>query len=144
MTMDQRRKRIWAYQGAAIAGGLAIMVLTLLFNPRTGFGLGAITAIAAVAIVWSLVLAWRAFAKMDEFMREGSKFAWYWGGLIGLSASAPVYAFVVLGGLQRLQGVPPLGRQAALSFGVGYALPVVAQLLGFWIALIVWRRRTRQ
>jgi hypothetical protein len=104
----------------------------------------ATTIAVASAMVWNLAFAVRAFRRTDEYFQTGSKFAWYWGGSLGLAATAPVYAFIGLGGLHWL--FPDsfhLGADLFRAFVIGYTLPVVGMATGSMIAYGVWRTARR-
>jgi hypothetical protein len=98
------------------------------------------TIAAALAIAWAIVCATLVFRRLDEFQRAASQFAWYWGGSIGIGLSLPIYVFVYLGGLHWLDPAHfRLGADLAFAFRLGYGLAAVSLLLGFLVALGVWR-----
>jgi hypothetical protein len=98
------------------------------------------TLASALAAAWAMVFATLAFRRLDEFQRAASKFAWYWGGTLGLVVSLPAYVFVYLGGLHWLDPAHfHLGAELAFAFRLGYGIAVVSLLLGFLVALGVWR-----
>ena len=98
------------------------------------------TLSTTAAMVWAAGFATLAFRRMDEYFQAGSKFAWYWGGSLGLGATAPVYTFVALGGLHWLFPASfHLGADLFRAFLIGYALPVLGIALGYAIAAGVWR-----
>ena len=98
------------------------------------------TLATALAIAWAVVFATLAFRRLDEIQRAASKFAWYWGGSIGLAASLPFYVFIYLGGLHWLDPVHfHLGAELAFAFRLGYGLAAGSLGLGMLVALGVWR-----
>jgi hypothetical protein len=130
---------------AAVIGAWAIILAPRFFAPHlrgppSPTWIMILSAATALAIAWALVFATLAFRRMDEFQQTASKFAWYWGGSIGLAASLPLFVFVYLGGLHWLDPARfHLGPDLALAFRLGYGLAVVSVGLGALIALAVWR-----
>jgi len=142
---SQRSLERWGYMGAAVLGAAAIIYVPLFVAPhRRGAPdptwIVAFTVATALAMAWTLGFATLAFRRLDEFQRAASKFAWYWGGALGLAVSLPVYSFILLGGLHWLDPTHfHLGAELAFAFRLGYGLAVVSMLLGFLVALGVWR-----
>ncbi len=143
---DKRTVRLWTYSLIGLGGGIALLSLSfLVFGRPLTNGLLNPASIAQVvvssilAVSWAIAFATLAYRNADEFMQEGSRVSWYWGGLMGVAASAPVYVFVMLGGLHWLWPSSPIGKELARAFAFGYALPVVFQLLGFTIVAAWWQ-----
>ena len=96
-------------------------------------------ALAAVAAwTWAGVFTWLYWRKLDEAAKEAQKFAWFFGGLLGLVVTAPVMVYL------RLTGAPfLLAMTADLSWrdqpgvyvALGWISLALAELLGF---LLVW------
>lgn len=142
--MDRRTATIWTYGAVGLAGGIGLMVLPMALPGVSGPArILTWTATSALSVVWGFGLAWLLYRKGDEFEREASKFAWHWGGTAGLAISAPIYVFVMLGGLHWLDPNRPMGRDLARAFGEGYGLAIVAQLLGFLAAYAWWKAAKR-
>ena len=145
LTPGRRTRTRWTYLTIAVAGALAILWGAILLGPHhTGapdpVRIVVISLASGLSIAWTFVFATLAYRQLDEYQRAASKFAWYWGGVAGLAASLPVYVFVQLGGLHWLDPAHfHLGLQLALAFQLGYGLAVVSMLLGFLVALGVWR-----
>jgi putative transcriptional regulator len=104
---DQRALSRYGYMAAAVFGAWAIILAPRFFAPHlrgppSPTWIVILSAATALAIAWALVFATLAFRRMDEFQQTASKFAWYWGGSIGLAASLPLFVFVYLGGLHWL------------------------------------------
>jgi hypothetical protein len=144
--MERRTLTIWGYRAAAIVGGTLLVFLpTQLIGGRVQ-GEPDVTSIvvatiaAAIAMGWTLYFARRADHRGDEFMRARSKTSWYLGSSVGVALSLPVFAFVALGGLHWIDPSIPTGRPLALAFSYGYLLPVVMQLLGYFVAYAWWTR----
>ena len=145
--MIQRRTvEVWKYAGIGMLGGMAICYLPFLIAFGPGFSGARVlawTASSSAAMVWVFVYARLAFKRHDEFGREASKFAWYWGGTAGLAASMPLYVFIVLGGLHWIDPSRPVRVDLARAFVMGFGLPVLAQLAGFLAVLMWWRLAKR-
>jgi hypothetical protein len=131
--------------GAGVVGAVAILEASQLVAPyhRGVFDptrVVVLTIAAALAVVWSVPFTTLAFRRMDEFQRAASKFAWYWGGSLGLLASLPIFAFIYLGGLHWLDPTRfHLGAGLGFAFWLGYVLAAGSTGLGFLVALGVWR-----
>lgn len=118
-------------------GGMLVILLLLVAMFRfAGPMLGpagrivAGTAGAAVLVLWWGVFAGRVSGAQDEYQRWMEHRAWYSGGLVGLMASAPVYAFIGLGGLTWLNLAPAADPASARAFTTGYMLPLMLQMAG--------------
>lgn len=147
---EARGQRRWLYMGLIAVGAVVLYAAPmLLLKHRGAFGLDATTRLwirtlcATAVMAWTTVFAVLMFRDYDEFHREGSKFAWYWGASVGIAASAPVFVFVALGGLQ-LTGLqpalaPPVAKLAFNSFVTGYTVPLLFEGLGFAVARAWWR-----
>jgi hypothetical protein len=140
--------RVGAYLGAAVILGGAAALLRKHAGPASDgihpLTIVGVTVATALAMAWGLAMAALAFRRMDEYLRAGSKFAWYWGGSLGLAASAPLYAFIGLGGLHWLfPQTFAVGRDLFHAFVLGYALPFVTMAGGLLIAWLYWRFSTR-
>lgn len=126
-------------------GGFAVILLAMVLMLRSGAAMGwsqTAKALAGAVGTAALVLWWGVFnirlnRAMDEYQRWREQRAWYVGGLAGLMASAPVYAFVGAGGLHALFPATDVGPVAARAFASGYMLalsmPVAgAVIYGLW------------
>jgi hypothetical protein len=137
----------WRYIGIGAVGALAIVVVPMsIFGPPTYANpvrLVVMSLAAALAMAWNVVFQARAFLTMDEFAQNASKFAWYWGGTMGLAASLPIFAFAAWGGLHWLAPGIPAGTNILRALLVGYLLPVISQLGGFLIARAYWLKSKR-
>ena len=141
---------ISGYVVAGLGGALAIMVGPLLvLGPahapryRDPTRLIVMCAAVAIAMAWCVIFSWLTFRRQDEYEQAASKFGWYWGGLIGLGASAPVFAFIAWGGLHWLWPSIPVGRDLFRAIAIGYCLPVFMQVAGFLVAHAYWRATKR-
>jgi hypothetical protein len=123
---------------------MAIVLAPLLIAHRRGGSdptwIVTVSLAVALAMAWAVAFAALAFNRLDEYQRAASKFAWYWGGSIGLAVSAPVYAFIGLGGLHWLDPARfHLGPELGFAFRLGYGLAAGSIALGFLVALAFWR-----
>jgi hypothetical protein len=139
----------WVYVALGIVGATAIIVAPRLFAPGRHAPpdpawIVTVTIAATVGIAWAMAFAVLAFRRLDEFQQAASKFAWYWGGSIGIGVSLPIYVFVLLGGLHWLDPSRfHLGADLALAFRLGYGLAMSSVGIGFFAALAFWRLTRR-
>jgi hypothetical protein len=98
---------------------------------------GVVTTLVAMA--WTVFFSARAYRTLDEFQREKEKSAWYWGGLLGLAASAPLCFFIAVGGLHWIDPNIPIGIPFMRAFLLGYFLPVTLMAGGAFISRL-WPR----
>lgn len=140
-----RSIRIKATLLIGVVGFFAIMLLTKLLPHRPPGALPApgrilaVTAITAAGAAWWMVFAVRLFRSLDEYMQSRERVAWYWGGLLGLVASVPAYAFIGMGGLHWLWPSSPVGPDLGRAFTTGYVLPIFTQVAGAMAVAIWWR-----
>lgn len=141
---------VWKYAFAGWGGALAVMVGSQMAFGRMGpADIGTVrvlipAASAAIAIAWTFAMAVVAFRRLDEFQQEAGKFAWYWGGSVGLAVSAVGYVFIGQGGLHWLDPVHfHLGRDLFRAFQYGYLLGIGCPLLGFLGARLWWQAAKR-
>jgi hypothetical protein len=145
--MSGRAMRSWGYLAIAISGvGVIWVGPALLLSHPGAFGLATATRLllrvlaATVAMAWAIIFAALAYRAQDEFTRDASKFAWYWGGALGVGVSAPIYVFIALGGLHLIGAGPPAAERHAafLGFASGYGLMAASLAVGFVIARLWW------
>lgn len=143
---ERRTWAIWKFMLTAWLGALAIMTLPSLVLGRVGAadmsaGRILITVIPLVlAMAWAYWLAVLAFRRLDEFQQEAGKFAWYWGGSIGMAVSVVGYAFVGMGGLHWLDPTRfPMGRDLFRAFRTGYLVGLGFPVLGFLVVRLWWQ-----
>jgi hypothetical protein len=154
--MSSRSLRSWGYLGVGVVAAYLVWIPAALLLAHPGaFGLDFATRellrtlAATLAMLVAIVFATLGFRAADEFTQQASKFAWYWGGAGGVAVSAPIYVFVVTGGLRLLGLARPLvptapatmaavGRAGASGFMLGYALMGVSLLAGFAVARLWW------
>ena len=152
--MQKRQLQIYGYAAIAVVGALALMWWPLLLgrppvHPANtqviinGPRLLAITATSALGMAWVLFFGLRIWRRQDEFVQQGGKFAWYWGGTIGLLSTLPIYMFISQGGLHWLWPQVPASRELGRAFVYGYGLSYLGVALGVTSAAVVWRLRNR-
>ncbi len=145
---DLRRLEKWGYVLAAVLGGAALVwwpgvVWRWGRGPAPGGHILAATATAALGMIWVMFFGLRIWRRQDEFLQQGAKFAWYWGGTIGLMATVPAYQFVGVGGLHWLAPQIPATRELGRAFVMGYGLAFLGLWLGVMGAALIWRLRNR-
>jgi hypothetical protein len=150
--IERRDRRAWAYALTGVAGAWAIMMLAALIPGRPALHgpivieptrVVLITLAAGLAVAWGSWFARLSFKRFDEFLQEGSKFAWYWGGTLGIAVSAPLYVFIGAGGLHVLDPARPVGRELAAAFVLGYSVLLFPQALCF-LGVYFWWKRSRR
>lgn len=148
--LEKRSVRLWTYAAVGLAGGWALASLPLLLFGRTEASafpnperILELTIMMTLAMAWAAAFAILYFRNSDEFIQAGSRVAWYWGGIIGIAASAPIFVFVEMGGLHWLWPSSPVGPELARAFAMGFALPVILQLAGFLIVAAWWQLSKR-
>lgn len=148
--VERRNWYVWRYMGLGWGGAAALLYAPrLVFGPLTPAEIGTSrvlipTLATAVAIAWAFWMAALAFRRLDEFQKEGSKFAWYWGGTLGLAVSVAGYSFIGLGGLHWLDPAHfGVGRELFRAFQIGYALGIGCPFLGFLLTALWWQAAKR-
>jgi hypothetical protein len=146
---DRRTLQSCAFALVGIGGALPI-----LFLPKLIFGWGphpgndpafvlTSTACMVLGVAWGGYFAIRSFRRADEFVQARSKFAWYWGSLIGLIMMAPLFAFAMFGGLSWILPDLAVNRAMWLVYAAGLMTPLICQLIGF-VAVTLWWRANKQ
>ncbi len=145
---ERRALTVIGYTAVALVGGTCISLVPLFVmgpaNPHRAFNVARMvvgTAGVALATGWTIYFSTRAYLALDEFQRERSKTAWYWGGLIGLGASVPPFFFIGVGGLHWLNPEIQIGFHLLRAFLIGYFLAIIPMTCGFVIARY-WPRST--
>jgi len=136
--------RIWRQRAIGLIGGLLFLAIPYIFlgpsQPHMSAGVRLLgwTGSISLGIIWVLVFGVRTFVRADEYLRDFDKTAWLWGGVGGLAVSAPVFVFVMMGGLHWLAPARPFGPELGRAFALGYGLLVFSQLIGYF-AVAAWR-----
>lgn len=107
---------------------------------------------AAAATFWtiavSLILAWKAQKRLDEWQRAGEEFSYVWGGLTGGGIVMVLLATEPLHGLagtlfEQVQAGPALDQNLLIILLVtGACLVVLMQVLCTLLFHVIWRHRT--
>ncbi|WP_292106375.1 hypothetical protein [Brevundimonas sp.] len=134
--------RFWVLMGAALIAGLAIGFSQAFFfqdgaSPSPAF-VG-----AALLIGFALLLlgTWWWWVRADEAAREAHKWAWYWGGSIGMTLG--LIGLVMLS-LYAPDAPLPAGASYADALLTGAFGLLFLMLLGYGVAWAAWwisRRR---
>jgi hypothetical protein len=145
LRLSRRERLMWVYRIAGPAGALALGVVTLLlFRARPGaHGIDAARVTGALVMVvvimaWSFAFSYLTARQEDEYALSGAKFAWFWGGLIGLVCSVPVLAFIAWGGLTLVDPAFRPQPAAVMPLIFGYMLALVFQLAGYLVVRAWW------
>lgn len=137
-----RTQKFALFLAVAIIGGIGIALSTFLAlgnirhaAPGTARVIAG-TLIVTVAMGWACYFAARAHFAQDEFMRQREISASYWGGWLGMGASAPIFFFIAAGGFGpgAAMKAPPL-----IVFVGGYLLAPISAGIGA-IGARLWLR----
>jgi hypothetical protein len=136
-----------AYIAASMGGAGLLLVLPLLVlgRPQPGAPWDAVRVIVMIAaciasIGWAMFFAVKAYSLQDEYQRERSKDAWYWGGSVGAMVAGPLIAFVALGGLDWARAGLTASLRPTQAFLYGALVPILCMLGGFIVARALPRR----
>lgn len=111
---------------AAAVGVIAGVGNVLLADWTHPLALAATVLLNLVVMGGAVLIGIWWWRDIDEAAREAHKWAWWWGGSVGLAAGGVIY----LTGVSRGFGSSDLGDGVVLMLG--------AQLLGYAIAWGVW------
>jgi hypothetical protein len=147
--VERRTLGAWKYIIAAWGGAGAIV-----YGARWVFGLSNAdvgtarvlipTVATLVAIAWTFWMAAIAFRRLDEFQQEAGRFAWYWGGAMGIAASLVGFVFIGQGGLHWLDPAHfGLGNELFRAFRIGYLLGIGCPMVGFILVRLWWQAAKR-
>lgn len=97
--------------------------------------IGVVVLAAGLAVFLALhtLYWWRA---LDEAAREAHKWAWWWGGNLGLVAGGAAVVIAALAGMNLLPAALPHTDAALIALGVAAAF--AAQAVGYGIAWCGW------
>jgi hypothetical protein len=147
--IEHRTLRSTGLALAGVGGGWLIITLPSLVPKLLGApplkgaaAIAAVTALVLIGELWCLGFATLMHRSFDEFQRERAKSAWYWGGGVGLVASAPIAAFIGMGGLRLIDPTLSTGRPLANAFMLGYLLPSLCLGIGYVLASL-WARQKK-
>jgi hypothetical protein len=128
-----RSRKIALFLTLAIVGGLGIELLALpvfgrVHNAAPDMArIVAGTLVTAFAMAWAFFFATRAHGAKDEYKRQREISAGYWGGWMGIAASAPLFfLFAVTDFLNPATvHIRPL-----IVFAFGYLLAPICGFIG--------------
>lgn len=127
--------RMWIILGLALVLGV---VTGSGYSVLEHFGLqpGPLTGALVMMVVFGLVIAGTIWwwIKADEAVREAHKWAWYWGGSIGMTVGIAV---LVLNGMYGGALLPPdVSQDVAMTAGA--CLVLAPMLIGYGVAWFAW------
>ena len=137
-----RSQKSALFLALAVVGGVGIGLSTILIVGRTHGAAPDTTRIVAGTLIVGFAMAWacffavRAHFSQDEFKRQREMSASYWGGWLGMGASAPIFFFIAIGGFGPLA---TMHVQPVRVFALGYLLPTVFAATGA-AGLALWQR----
>lgn len=140
-----RNQRFSMFLALAIVGGIGIGLSVIpIVGPahRTvpdTMRIVAGTLVVTIAMMWACYFVVRAHFLQDEFNRQREVSSGYWGGWLGIAASAPVFFFLAINSLGRNAHEPPL-----IAFTLGYVLAPIFGAVGTIGARLWLRQRDRQ
>src|ERR1700683_4173289 len=117
MPLERRNLRVAANLAAGILGSLGLCAVLLLAMRHTDLKtpdpvrIVGSTLVVALAMLWACWFAVRAHFAEDEYQRQQETFDSFWGGWLGIGASAPVFVFIAMGGLRWLDLAGPARGQ---------------------------------
>lgn len=95
----------------------------------------------AAGALWFCVVYWK---RLDEAAREAHKFAWYWGGSLGLAVSGLLVGLLARGADASAFLWPGFESNATGYLMTGALAVVTAQLVGYalvWAGWWLWKGR---
>jgi hypothetical protein len=134
--MSWVRTPFMRFFGAVLVGAVVILALHWVVR-ASGYRLTA-TGLLAILLGWAAVgglILKRYWSDIDEAAREAQKWAWYWGGSIGMGVAAVALTMNPFG---VVDAVIPAGadRRSLLIYGAGIVM--FGQLVGFHLAWAYW------
>jgi len=131
--------RPWVYLTLAFAPVIPVAALTwrLAASGRPDFTL------FIAWCVWAIVTSALYIRRLDETARSAQRWAWEWGGALGLAGAvlAALFGWYLFPGLADAFGRFVAARTeypAAAGFVYGAGFAAIVAISGWFIALIVW------
>jgi hypothetical protein len=127
-----RERKFGFLMMAAVIGGLGIGLSTFaVIDPHPGAMISPMriilgTLLVAFAMIWACTFTVRAHFTRDEFKRQREISASFWGGWLGIAASAPVFFFIAVGGFGSIAA----SHAPLLIFTLGYVLAPIFGAVG--------------
>ena len=125
-----------------VLGGVMLSSLGLAFGMQlTGLHppIGVRLALALAVMVAGIWAACRYWRTVDEAARHAQRWAWYWGGSLGMALGMIVLALVAVGPMD----LAPSGAKPGMLMFYGGGIVVIAQMAGFLAAWAYWSARRR-
>lgn len=119
-----------AVVGGVIGGGYAFLEH---FGRTPGPALSALTLAVLFALVMAGTVWW--WMKADEAVREAHKWAWYWGGTLGMCVGV---VLLLLSGAYPGDGPLPPQVSQSTAMTTGACVVLVPMMLGYGVAWVAW------
>lgn len=126
---------------AFVAGGVVGFMDGVSGDDRSPSTFGAVTLILVVGLGgWITLLYWR---RLDEAAREAHKFAWYWGGSLGMLVAFAAALLVIERNAAAFVW-PGWDPSPSAYLFTGAMMVLCAQVIGYilvWIGWWAWNSR---
>lgn len=122
---------------AGMVAGVVSGVVTAMSSEGSLLGSAVVAVTSALAMAFGLWASVRWWKGLDEAAQEAHKWAWWWGGTVGLCAAG-----VVL--LTLMFGAGDLGEGSVEgSILAGTAIVIGCEIVGYGVAWVVWWLKRR-
>jgi hypothetical protein len=132
-TMDDLTVGLCALTVVGVSAAAATPFWPDAWGRAPSIGVVVLAAGLAVFLALHTLYWWRA---LDEAAREAHKWAWWWGGNLGLVAGGAAVVIAALAGVNLLPAALPHTDAALIALGVAAAF--AAQAVGYGIAWCGW------
>ncbi|WP_312220997.1 hypothetical protein [Brevundimonas sp.] len=132
-TMDDLTVGLCALTVVGVSAAAATPFWPDAWGRAPSIGVVVLAAGLAVFLALHTLCWWRA---LDEAAREAHKWAWWWGGNLGLVAGGAAVVIAALAGVNLLPAALPHTDAALIALGVAAAF--AAQAVGYGIAWCGW------
>jgi len=132
-TMDDLTVGLCALTVVGVSATAATPLWPEAWGRAPSIGVVVLAAGLAVFLALHTLYWWRA---LDEAAREAHKWAWWWGGTLGLVAGGAAVVIAALAGVNLLPAALPHTDAALIALGVAAAF--AAQAVGYGIAWCGW------
>lgn len=120
--------------GLILLAAVAALLAALKHLGGVDFPSWARIAILVVVVAIAIGSTWTWWTRLDEVAREAHKFAWYWGGSVGMGVAGLILIMVDSGAIVA----PQLFPGAHSEFAVGAMTVMLAQIVGYLVAWAGW------
>jgi hypothetical protein len=136
MTKQTRRKALMLamFAGAALSGFLVRWM-----GPMPTWAVMAYTAVLIAVAFWIAMYCW---GLLDEAQKEAHKWAWYWGGSLGLLVGLVALTVALWIDPHIVEAIKPNASPKRLV-ELGYGAAAGATLIGYGVAWAAWWRTKR-